>query len=381
MSGTKISDFSFELIHQSKKSHARVGVIHTPHGQIHTPSFVAVGTNGTLKAIDNAFVSALGLELMFCNTYHLMVHPGADVVKNMGGLHSFIQRDCPIITDSGGFQVFSLAYGSVANELKGVGQKKHNNAVLKIDETGVKFRSYRDGSIIHLTPETSIDAQKKLGADIIIPFDELPPFHMGQSALESSFKRTHRWMKRSLDAHLINPNRQAIYGVVHGGLQQDLRKQSAEILSDQPWDGFALGGSFGKDHNDLSAVLNMTMPHLPYSRPRHLLGIGDHLGMTVAVQAGIDTMDSSYPTKLARHGQLLRQNGTIKIGQSKWKQSKAPIDPDCRCYTCKNYSLAYLHHLYKMSEPTYATLASIHNISYLIQWMQHVRQKILEDQI
>lgn len=381
MSETKAKYFSFEVLHQSSKSAARVGVIHTPHGPIQTPSFVAVGTNGTLKALDNTYVDEMGLELMFCNTYHMMVHPGADVVADMGGLHAFIRRKNPIITDSGGFQVFSLAYGSVANELKSAGQKKHDTAVIKIDESGVKFRSYRDGSVIHLTPESSIEAQKKLGADIIIPFDELPPFHMGQAALEKSFKRTHRWMTRSLEAHLANPKEQAIYGVVHGGLDPSLRRQSAHILSEQPWDGFALGGSFGKNHLDLERVLDMTVNELTANKPRHLLGIGDQKGMALAISHGVDTMDSSYPTKLARHGQLFRQNGTIKIGQSKWKSSNGPIDPDCPCHTCQNYSLAYLHHLYKMSEPIFATLASIHNIKYLINWMAQRREMILNDQI
>lgn len=380
MSAIKSQSFTFEVIHQSSKSNARVGVIHTPHGPIPTPSFVAVGTNGTLKALDNTMVDDMGLDLMFCNTYHMMVHPGADIVGQMGGLHNFIRRTKPIITDSGGFQVFSLAYGSVANELKSSGQKKHDNAVLKIDESGVKFRSYRDGHIIHLTPETSIEAQKQLGADIIIPFDELPPFHMGQKALEKSFRRTHRWMTRSLNAHNEDKRNQAIYGVVHGGLNPELRRESASILADQSWDGFALGGSFGKDHHDLEKVLSMTCDHLPSDKPRHLLGIGDQKGMNLAIMNGIDTMDSSYPTKLARHGQLFHQNGTIKIGQSQWKSSKSPIDPDCRCHTCSNYSLAYLHHLYKMSEPIFATLASIHNIKFLINWMGQQREKILTDQ-
>src|SRR5579872_3600142 len=220
-----MNKFSFEILYSSKKSKARVGRIHTPHGIIDTPNFVAVGTNGTLKSLDNAQVQAIGLQLMFCNTYHLLLQPGTKVVRQAGGLHQFIHRNLPIITDSGGFQVFSLAYGGVANELKSRGTKKNDGSVLKIDEEGVLFRSYRDGTKMLLTPETSIAAQKDLGADIIIPFDELPPYHIDHKALIQSLHRTHRWEKRSLDAHLHNPRNQAMYSVIHGGIDKNLRKE------------------------------------------------------------------------------------------------------------------------------------------------------------
>ena len=223
---TSTATFHFELLHTSKKSRARVGRIHTPHGVIDTPNFVAVGTNGTLKSLDNHMVSSIGLQLMFCNTYHLLLQPGTDVIAKAGGLHKFINRNLPIITDSGGFQVFSLAYGSVASELKSQGTKKHDQSVIKITEDGVLFRSYRDGQKFLLTPETSIQAQKALGADIIIPFDELPPYHISPKALEESLERTHLWEKRSLDEHLKNPNSQAMYAVIHGGIDLALRKRS-----------------------------------------------------------------------------------------------------------------------------------------------------------
>ena len=198
-----MSYFKFELIYASTKSRARVGRIHTPHGIIDTPSFVGVGTNAALKGLDSVMVSQIGLQLMFCNTYHLMLQPGTDIIKQAGGLHTFMNRQMPIITDSGGFQVFSLAYGTVKDELKSKGQKKGDNLVLKTSEEGVLFRSYRDGTKILLTPETSVAAQKDLGADIIIPFDELPPYHIDQRKLLASLERTHRWEKRSLDAHLL----------------------------------------------------------------------------------------------------------------------------------------------------------------------------------
>ena len=218
--------FHFEVLHRSKKSRARVGRIHTPHGIIDTPNFVAVGTNGPLKWLDTQMVDSIGLQLMFCNTYHLLLQPGPDVVRRAGGLHRFIHRKMPIITDSGGFQVFSLAYGSVADELKSQGKKKRDGHVLKIDEEGVLFRSYRDGRPIFLTPESSVAAQKAFGADIIIPLDELPPYHIGPERLKSSLDRTHRWEKRSLEEHLKNPQNQAMYAVIHGAVDPALRKGS-----------------------------------------------------------------------------------------------------------------------------------------------------------
>lgn len=373
--------FYFELIHQSKKSRARVGKIHTPHGIIETPSFVAVGTNGTLKAIDNVMVEQLNQQLMFCNTYHLLLHPGPEVVQKAGGLHSFINRKSPIITDSGGFQVFSLAYGGVASELKSKGQKSHQNSVISIKEKGVTFRSYRDGKLIQLTPETSVQTQKALGADIIIPLDELPPYHIDQRKLKKSLDRTHRWEKRSLEEHLRNPNQQAMYAVIHGGINKDMRKESCNVLTKMAFDGFAIGGSVGKNREEMIEMLSYTLPNLPNDKPNHLLGIGDLPSIEAIVPLGVDTFDSSHPTKCARHGHLFTSQGTIRIGQTKWKLVFEPIDPACSCYTCKNYSLSYLHHLFKAHEATAHSLASIHNIAYMNNLMQQYRQAILEDKI
>lgn len=265
--------FHFEVLHRSKKSRARVGRIHTPHGIIDTPNFVAVGTNGTLKSLDNQMVDSIGLQLMFCNTYHLLLQPGPDVVRRAGGLHRFIHRKMPIITDSGGFQVFSLAYGSVADELKSQGKKKRDGHVLKIDEEGVLFRSYRDGRPIFLTPESSVAAQKAFGADIIIPLDELPPYHIGPERLKSSLDRTHRWEKRSLEEHLKNPQNQAMYAVIHGGVDPMLRKESCEFLTKLPFDGFSIGGSLGKTKPQMVEMLRGLLPQLPEEKPNHLLGI------------------------------------------------------------------------------------------------------------
>lgn len=376
-----MNPFKFEVIAQSKKSRARVGKIYTPHGIIDTPSFVGVGTNGTIKLVDNNTVNQLGLQLMFCNTYHLMVHPGADVVAAAGGLHKFINRPYPIITDSGGFQVFSLAYGTVKEELKSKGLKKYTNSLIKISEDGVLFRSYRDGSPLLLTPETSIQAQKNLGADIIIPFDELPPYHIDPKALRRSLDRTHRWEERSLLEHLKNPNNQAIYCVIHGAIDQNLRKLSIETLTKLPFDGYAIGGSLGKNREEMLKMLQFAMPLIPTGKPNHLLGIGDLESIDAIVRLGIDTFDSSHPTRCARHGLIFTFRGNIKINQSKYKNCFEPIDKNCQCPTCQNYTLAYIHHLFKACETVGHTLATIHNIYFMVKLMENYREKIINGEI
>jgi len=376
-----MSYFSFKTIYQSTKSKARVGQIITPHGIIDTPNFVAVGTNGTLKAIDNVMVAELEQQLMFCNTYHLMLHPGAKVIKAAGGLHKFINRNQPIITDSGGFQVFSLAYGTVKDEIKSKGNKSLKNSVTKITEEGVTFRSYRNGDKVILTPEISIQVQKDLGADIIIPFDELPPYHIDDKKLKKSLDRTHRWEKRSLDEHLKNPQQQAMYAVIHGGINKEFRTLSCSTLTAMPFDGFAIGGSVGKNHIEMIEMLKHTLPQLPSDKPNHLLGIGDLPAIAEIVPLGVDTFDSSHPTKCARHGHLFTSQGTLKIKQGKHNFDFGPIDPECSCYTCKNYTISYVHHLFKANEPTAHTLASIHNIAFMVQLMKQYRQDILDGKI
>ncbi len=375
------TSFHFELLHTSTKSKARVGRIHTPHGIIETPGFVAVGTNGSLKALDNSWVDAMGLDLLFCNTYHLLLQPGPDVIANAGGIHRFINRKKPIITDSGGFQVFSLAYGSVASELKSQGKKKSASSVLKISEEGVKFRSYRDGREVLLTPESSVQAQKQIGADIIIPLDELPPYHIDPAALKASLHRTHRWEKRSLDEHLKSPNNQAMYAVVHGGVNDEWRKLSAETLSKLPFDGFAIGGSMGKTKPEMFKMLSSLMPHIPHDKPNHLLGIADLESLIACIPLGIDTFDSSYPTKAARHGSLLTSMGPVKVTRGLFQNAHRPLDESCPCHTCQNYTLAYLNHLFKAHEMTAYTLATIHNLQFMISFMASMRTAILENRI
>lgn len=369
------TDFRFEILYQSKKSKARVGRIITPHGVIDTPNFVAVGTNGTLKTLHNHELQ--DLQLMFCNTYHLMVQPGTQIIHEAGGIHRFIHRQKPIITDSGGFQVFSLAYGQVAKELKGQGGKKHPSSLVKVSEEGVIFRSYKDGTKILLSPETTVLAQKDLGSDIIIPLDELLPFHVDEKRLQASFERTHRWEKRSLHQHLRNRQQQAMYAVVHGGTDLDLRRKSCAMLSDMAFDGFAIGGSLGKDHDDLIKTVEGTTPHLPPEAPVHLLGIGDVKSINHCIPHGIDTFDSAYPTKAARHGLLFTRQGPLKLIRQQHAREFIPIEHGCECVTCQKYTRAYLHHLLKAKEPSGSSLATIHNLHFMIQWMKTLRTEIM----
>ncbi len=371
----------FEIVYKSNRSSARVGKLHTAHGIIDTPNFVAVGTNGTLKSLDNQTVCDIGLQLMFCNTYHLLLQPGSDTVKKAGGLHRYINRPMPIITDSGGFQVFSLMYGSVASELKSKGAKATRSSVLKITEEGVLFRSYRDGKKILLTPESSILAQKDLGADIIIPFDELPPYHLDKQRLKHSLDRTHRWEERSLNCHLKNPNNQAMYAVIHGGVDQNLRQMSCDFLTKLPFDGFAIGGSLGKTKQQLYDLIAFLSSRLPQNKPNHLLGIGDLKSLATLIPFGIDTFDSSYPTKAARHGLLLTKKGGLKINKADHRHQFTPIEPDCLCPTCKSYTIAYLNHLFKSKELTFMSLASIHNLYFMVNYMKEIRNKIFNDEI
>lgn len=371
------TNFSFKIIHQSTKSRARVGQIITPHGIIDTPGFVPVGTNGAMKAIDAQFLESLNVQLMFCNTYHLMLQPGADIVAQAGGLHTFMNRTSPIITDSGGFQVFSLMYGGVARELKSQGTKAHSNSVVKINEDGVTFRSYRDGALIHLNPERSIQAQKKLGADIILSFDELPPYHIDEKALLKSFDRTHRWEERSLIEHKKNPAKQALYGIIHGGIDPELRKKSAQILANMDFDGYAIGGSVGKNKEEMTNMLAALMPHVPENKPNHLLGIADIASLDASIPLGIDTFDSSHPSKCARHGKLFTNEGDLNILRAGNNTRFEPISPTCSCYTCLNYTIAYLNHLFKAHELSAYTLATIHNTHFVTQRMAEYRNKIL----
>ncbi len=374
-------NFKFELIHKSRKSAARVGRIHTPHGVIDTPGFVPVGTNGAVKGLNSDNVIKTGTKLIFCNTYHLMVRPGLEVIQAAGGLHKFSNRNAPIITDSGGFQVFSLKYGGVAEELKSQGKKITGNLVEKISEEGVMFRSYVNGNKIFLSPETSIQAQKIIGADLIVAFDELLPYNIDRRYQLKSLHRTHRWEERSLAEHKKNPNNQALYAVVHGGIDPEMRKISCNSLSNLDFDGMAVGGSVGKNLSEMLTMLQNLMPQMPNSRPVHLLGIGDLPSISASVPLGIDTFDSAYPTRAARHGLLLAAPEHIKVSRKSSYQNFGPIEKDCPCYTCQNYSVAFLTHLFKAQELLFFELATQHNLTFMAKFMAQIREQILKDLI
>eukprot|EP00466_Bigelowiella_natans_P017137 jgi/Bigna1/45214/e_gw1.114.11.1 len=386
------SYFRYELIHRSKKpgSRARVGRIHTPHGIIDTPGFVPVGTNAALKAVDNDQSRNAGTQLMFCNTYHLIVHPGANVVEKAGGLHRFMNRSGPIITDSGGFQVFSLADATSedGDELKSRGNKRSTGSLLKVSENGVLFRSYFDGSKISLTPEESVRAQKMLGADIIVPLDELPPYHVTTERLKESVYLSHRWEARSLQEHLKNPQKQAMYAVIHGGVDRELRKLSVEYLSSLPFDGFAVGGSLGKDRKEMVAeLLQYVMPLLPEDRPNHVLGIADTESIESTVAFGCDTFDSAYPTRVARHGKRDSKRFHIPGVHTTFLYlntshfSLVQILHTSHLFKSHINSRSYLHHLLRAKEPLFLTLASLHNMIYMNKMMANIREKILRDEI
>jgi queuine tRNA-ribosyltransferase len=377
--------FRFEILHQSTKSQARVGRIHTPHGIIDTPGFVAVATNAALKGVEFKDADDAGQQLIFANTYHLMLHPGADIIEQAGGIHEFTKRrDRPFITDSGGFQVFSLAYGSVFEELTSKGELKRAKSktkegfradamgpdAVKVSEDGVVFRSYRDGSKFMLTPETTVQAQKQIGADIIIPLDELPGYYIDRERLVESVDRTHRWEARSLLEHLKNPKEQAMYCVVHGGVDKELRTKSVDYLTSLPFDGYAIGGSLGDGRDELKELLIWLMPMFGKkafvsSKPRHLLGIADEESVRNAVACGIDTLDSCYPTRIGRHGTVMTRQGLLRLKSGKNSCSfGVKIDDQCTCKTCHQYDRAYLWHLFKANEPSAVTLAAQHNIHY-----------------
>lgn len=395
--------FRFEILHQSSKSQARVGRIHTPHGIIDTPGYVAVATNAALKGVDFRHADQADQQLIFANTYHLLLHPGADLIAEAGGIHKFTNRmDRPFITDSGGFQVFSLCHGSVFEELSSKGELKRAGGsknrhyrndmgkdAVKVSEEGVVFRSYRDGSKFLLTPESTVQAQKKIGADIIIPLDELPPYHIDRTVLSESVDRSHRWEARSLQEHLANVNQQAMYCVVHGGIDRELRTKSVDYLTSLPFDGYAIGGSLGNGKQELKELLDWMMPLFDdesttnrKNKPRHLLGIADEESIRNAVVRGIDTMDSCYPTRLARHGTILTRQGSIKIKSGKYSRSfGVKLDEECNCSTCSHYDRAYLWHLFKANEPIAVSLAAQHNIQYMSDLMSDIRQDIMEDRL
>ena len=372
----------FKILKKHKTSKARLGIVKTPHGNIHTPFFFPVATKATVKSLTPEDIKKIGFEAVLANTYHLYLQPGHKIVKKMGGLHKFMNWSWPITTDSGGFQVFSLGAALGTNIGKLIKEKenlKEKNTrigkLVKIDNDGVDFTSHLDGSKHRFTPEISIKIQEDLGSDIIFTFDECTSPLDNYEYTKKSMYRTHKWAERCLKAK--KSKKQALFGIVQGGLFQDLREESAKFIGSLPFDGFGIGGSFGKE--EMKNALSWIIPNLPDNKPRHLLGIGYLDDIKMAVKQGIDLFDCVYPTRIARHGTLLTNSGEINIFKSSFKTDKNPIMKNCECYTCKNYSRAYLNHLFKAKEILAARLATIHNLWFMARFMEGIRQKIKLD--
>lgn len=387
-----MGQFKFEIT--ARDGGARSGRVETPHGVIETPSFVAVGTQATVKTVSPDEMRELGIQAIIANTYHLYLRPGVDIVRKMGGLHRFMNWDGPLLTDSGGFQIFSLGAGKE----HGVGKiasifpeetdrgghfKARGKPLVKVEEQGVEFISYVDGSRHRFTPQGVIDIQRELGADIILALDEctspLHDYHYTRQACQ----RTHRWALRALEEFQRKPGKQALFGIVQGGAYRDLREESAQFISSLDFDGFALGGSLGKSKREMGQVLEWAMPLLPESKPRHLLGIGEIEDIFAAVERGIDLVDCVAPTRMARNGTLFVREGQrfrIHIRNARFEDDPRPVEGGCPCYTCQNYSRAYLRHLFEAGEFLGMRLATIHNLYFLESLMRRIRSAIAEGQ-
>ncbi len=349
-----------EFTLNSADGKARRGQLKFERGTVETPAFMPVGTYGTVKSMTPEEVVDIGAEIILGNTFHLMLRPGTEIIQAHGTLHDFMHWSGPILTDSGGFQVFSLA------EMR------------KISEDGVIFNSPVDGSKVELTPEISMQVQRELGSDIVMIFDECTPYPASYKEAEASMQLSLRWADRSKQAHADNPA--ALFGIVQGGMHEALRVESAAGLEQIGFDGYAIGGlSVGEPKDERERVLAATLPHLPIESPRYLMGVGKPADLVAAVQAGVDMFDCVIPTRNARTGYLYTQNGVIKIRNSRYQHDTRPLDEDCQCYTCKNYSRSYLRHLDKCGEILSSRLNTIHNLFYYQQLMRELREAI-EDQ-
>lgn len=353
----------YELIKTCKQSGARLGRLHTPHGVIETPIFMPVGTQATVKAMTPEELKEMNAQIILSNTYHLYMRPGHELVEKAGGLHKFMNWDRPILTDSGGFQVFSLG------DLR------------KIKEEGVEFSSHLDGSKHFISPEKAVEIQTALGADIIMAFDECAPYPADREYVKNSLERTTRWAKRCKDAHK-NTENQALFGIVQGGMYPDLRAQSAKEIMDIGFPGYAVGGlSVGEPKELMYEVLESTTPLLPEDKPRYLMGVGSPDALIEGVIRGIDMFDCVLQTRTGRNGTAMTSQGKVNIKNQKYFDDFSPLDPECDCYTCKNYTKAYLRHLYKAGEILSSRLMTTHNLHFSLNLMKQVRQAIMEDRL
>ena len=352
---------TFEITHVCKQSGARTGILHTPHGDVETPMFMPVGTQATVKFVSPEELKDLGSGVVLANTYHLWLRPGEDIVDQAGGVQKFMNYKGPMLTDSGGFQVFSLA-----------DQRK-------ITEDGVTFKNTLNGDTLFLSPEKSIQIQNKIGADIIMSFDECIPYPATREYVEKSTERTLRWALRGKQAH-SRPEEQALFGIVQGGDYEDLRKYCAEKLIEMDFPGYAIGGtSVGEDKETMYRMVKWASDALPFDKPRYLMGVGAVNDLLEAVSRNVDMCDCVLPTRIARHGTLMTSEGRISIRKAIYKNDFTPLDPECDCYTCRNYTKAYLNHLQRTNEGFGTRLMSIHNLRFLVKLMEDARKAIKED--
>ncbi|MBC2577761.1 tRNA guanosine(34) transglycosylase Tgt [Peptostreptococcus russellii] len=353
----------YELIKKCKQSGARLGRLHTPHGVIDTPIFMPVGTQATVKSMTPEELKEIDAQIILSNTYHLYLRPGHELIKKAGGLHNFMHWDRPILTDSGGFQVFSLG------------------PLRKITEEGVEFRSHIDGSKHMLSPEKAMEIQNALGSDIMMAFDECAPYPADREYVKKSLERTTRWLQRCKDAHK-NTENQALFGIVQGGMYKDLREQSAKEITAIDLPGYAIGGlSVGEPKELMYEVLDYTVGLLPENKPRYLMGVGTPDILIEAAIRGIDMCDCVLPTRIARNGTAMTSQGKVVVRNATYAEDFTTLDPECDCYTCRNYTKAYIRHLIKANEILGARLLSIHNLRFLLKLMEDVRQAIMDDRL
>lgn len=354
---------TYELIKTCKQSGARLGVLHTPHGDIETPIFMPVGTQATVKSMTPEELKEIGSQIILSNTYHLYLRPGHELVKKAGGLHEFMHWDKPILTDSGGFQVFSLG------------------PLRKISEEGVEFRSHLDGSKHFLTPEKAMEIQNALGSDIMMAFDECAPYPASREYVKNSLERTTRWLERCKEAHK-NPEKQALFGIIQGGMYKDLREQSAKEITAIDLPGYAIGGlSVGEPKPMMYDILEHTTPFMPVDKPRYLMGVGSPDDLIEGVIRGVDMFDCVLPTRIARNGTAMTSQGKVVVRNATYAEDFTPLDPECDCYTCRNYTKAYIRHLIKTNEMLGARLITTHNLHFLLKLMENIRQAIREDRL
>ena len=356
---------SFDLLKTDKRTRARLGVVHTPHGDVQTPVFMPVGTQATVKAMKPEDVEKLGAEIILGNTYHLYLRPGHEIIKEAGGLHKFMNWHRPILTDSGGFQVFSLGH------------------MRKITEEGVKFSSYLDGSKHMLSPEKSMEIQEALGSDIMMAFDECAPPEADRKYVEKSLALTNRWLDRCKKYHYSDQEkteRQSLFGIQQGGFFKDLRKESSKFIADQDLPGYSIGGlSVGEPKEVFLDMMDDCPDMLPKEKPRYLMGVGSPDYLFEGVERGIDMFDCVLPTRIARHGLAMTSQGRVNIKNKQYEKDWGPLDPECGCYTCRTYSKAYLRHLFKSEEILSSMLLSEHNLHFLVNTMKNMREAIAED--